>query len=233
VSDSRGASPREDGVPPRYDAIASWYIEESAQWGAGYMSPLPEAAAGRRILELACGPGRAARLLAQRGALVVGVDLSGRLIAHARAIEAADPVGVRYLVGDATNVDWWDGAPFDGVICEMALMDIDDLHGVARTAATFLDSGGWFAFSLFHPCFPGGEGSASGLPSWHPDRGYASEGWWSIGEIGVRGRVGSNHRMLSTYLNAIIAAGFHFETFVEPPFVVPRFLAARCRRHRP
>lgn len=217
------------GLPARYDEIAGWYIEESARWGVGYMSPLPDNLADAHLLELACGPGRAPRLLAERGARVVAIDLSQELVAHAEANEAADPAGVRYLVGDATNTGWWDGVPFDGVLCEMSLMDIDDLEGVVRTVATVLQAGGWFAFSIFHPCFPGGAGSASGLPSWHPDRGYASEGWWSMGDIGIRGRVGANHRMLSTYLNTIVTAGFRFEVFAEPRFTVPRFFAARCR----
>jgi hypothetical protein len=28
-----------------------------------------------------------------------------------------------------TTTDWWDRVPFDGVLCDMALMDIDDLEG--------------------------------------------------------------------------------------------------------
>ena len=49
----------------------------------------------------------------------------------------------------------------------MALMDIDDLEGTLSTVAAVLAPGGWFSFSVFHPCYPGGpEGSWSGLPSW-------------------------------------------------------------------
>jgi len=55
---------------------------------------------------------------------------------------------------------------YDGVLCNMALMDIDDLEGTLSTVAAVLAPGGWFSFSVFHPCYPGGpEGSWSGLPS--------------------------------------------------------------------
>jgi SAM-dependent methyltransferase len=58
----------------------------------------------------------------------------------------------------------------------------------------------------------------------------------------LRQRVGSNHRMLSTYLNALIRHGLMLDEAAEPDFPaawaamppekdpVPVFLAARCRR---
>lgn len=68
------------------------------------------------------------------------------------------------------------------------------------------------------------------LPSWPRDRGYASEGWWSTDGSGVRGQVGANHRMLSTYLNAVMRAGLELETFDEPRVSVPRYLFSLCRK---
>ena len=40
---------------------------------------------GRRVLDLGCGPGLYARQMADRGAIVTGVDFSERSIAHARS----------------------------------------------------------------------------------------------------------------------------------------------------
>ena len=57
---------------------------------------------GARTLDLACGEGHYTRLLRKLGAdPVVGVDLSPAMIDLARAQEAADPLGIRYGVGDA------------------------------------------------------------------------------------------------------------------------------------
>ena len=64
-------------------------------------------------------------------------------------------------------------------------------------------------------------------PSWFPryrrdpgelaDRGsYFDQGWWNTGGDGVRGRVGSNHRTLSTYLNTMVKHGFALEAAAEP-----------------
>ena len=101
-----------------------------------------------------------------------------------------------------------------------------------RTARAVVAPNGWFSFSVFHPCYPGGwEGSPTGLPSWPPG-GYAQQERWSTNGEGVRGRVGANHRMLSTYLNAALQAGFEFEVFYEPPLPLPVHLAARCRPAR-
>jgi hypothetical protein len=43
----------------------------------------------------------------------------------------------------------------------------------------------------------------------------------------VRIRVGASHRTLSTYLNALIDAGFSLERVVEPPAPVPTFLLSQ------
>jgi 2-polyprenyl-3-methyl-5-hydroxy-6-metoxy-1,4-benzoquinol methylase len=225
----------------RYDEATDWYVGFSREWAAEARPFLPEDMSGQRILEMACGLGELSRLMSSRGASVTAVDLSVNMLRHAMGQEAEEPLGIRYLVGDVTNTDWWDGTMYDGAVCNMALMDIDDLDAAMTTASRVLDPGGWFSFSLLHPCFPGlRAGTSKQLPSWPPDRGYASEGWWTTHGDGVRGRVGAIHRMLSTYLNATMRAGFVFVEFTEPvtwerrnvagAHQIPRFLVVRCRR---
>lgn len=99
-----------------------------------------------------------------------------------------------------------------------------------------------FVFSFLHPCFPGWRGDGSS--SWQPGRRYYHEGWWltDAPSSTLRRRVGSNHRRLSTYLNALIRHGLALDAVIEPAFPaawaasapdkdpVPVFLAARCRR---
>jgi hypothetical protein len=83
---------------------------------------------------------------------------------------------------------------------------------------------------LVHPCFPGNE---AGLSSWPPERDYFAEGFWSSSRHnpdGVRIRVGSNHRTVSTYINAAIDAGLVLERVIEPPGPVPMLLILACRR---
>jgi 2-polyprenyl-3-methyl-5-hydroxy-6-metoxy-1,4-benzoquinol methylase len=128
----------------RYDAIAGWYRAWVSGHGDGLIAEhvdelLASSLRGVRLLDVACGHGRASRALARLGAAVTGVDLSAELVAAARRSAAEDDLGVRYHLADVADLDaWWDGAVFDGAVCEMALMDIDDLDAtVAAVAAVF------------------------------------------------------------------------------------------------
>jgi hypothetical protein len=74
------------------------------------------------------------------------------------------------------------------------------------------------------------------LSSWPPDKGYYWEGWWTTQGSGCRGRVGANHRTLSTYLTAPLANGLRLERVLEPvppaealP-TVPTYLLVACRK---
>ena len=214
----------------RYDEFAEWYeqwIGDAPSLIAAQDGLLPPVA-GARVLDLACGQGRMSRYLARRGADVLGVDLSAAMLSKARA---AGPAGITYLRADVTGAPtWWDGRPFDGCTCELALMDIDDLAGALATVAAVLRPGGWFVASIVHPCFPG---NGRGQSSWPPGGGYEREGWWTSpghNPEGVRIRVGATHRKLSTVLNALRDAGLEAERFAEPPAPVPTYLLWRCRR---
>jgi len=217
--------------PSRYDGHATWFASYSRDWTATSSPWLPAVLSDVRVLDLASGWGPLSRDLAERGALVTGVELSAPLLEQARTIETRERRGIRYLHGDASTLDWWDQQPFDGVVCNMALMDIDDLDGTIATINAVLRPSGWFNISLLHPCFPG-ESTPSGeaLPSWPPQRGYGAEGWWTTESTGVRGHVGAHHRTLSTYLNAVVAGGLELTRFTEPDLALPRILVIDGRR---
>ena len=214
----------------RYDEFAEWYerwVGDSPPLIAAHADLLPPVA-DQRVLDIACGQGRMSRYLAQLGADVVGVDISAAMLGKARAV---GPEDIAYVCADVTRPPaWWDGRPFDGCTCELALMDIDDLAGTLSTITTVLRPRGWFVASITHPCFPGSE---AGRSSWPPGQGYEAEGWWTSPDHnpgGVRIRVGATHRKLSTFLNALLEAGLEPERFVEPPALVPTYLLWRCRR---
>jgi len=172
------------------------------------------------ICDLACGQGWIARELTQRGARVTGIDLAENLLAIARQHEQQAPLGINYTHGDAHHAHELPDGDFDGCICVMALMNLDDIPAVFQTVYRILKPGGWFVFAITHPCFqtPGAQwitmpvGKTARVVS-----DYFTECIWaSDSPGGVRSRVGEHHRMLSTYLNALVAAGFVFEQIVEP-----------------
>jgi SAM-dependent methyltransferase len=221
--------------PPRYDEIADWYRTWVGDGDGiivdGVGDLLPTSLRGTRVLDVACGHGRASRGLARLGAAVVGVDLSADLVAMARDREDVDRLGIVYHAADIAQPEkWWDGGLFGGAVCEMAMMDIEDLTGTIRAVADTVRRDGWFVMSIVHPCFPGND---AGLSSWPPDANYFDEGRWTSAHHnprGVRIRVGSSHRTISTYLNTLIDAGFVIERLVEPYAEVPMILLIACRR---
>jgi SAM-dependent methyltransferase len=73
--------------------------------------------AGRRVLDLGCGNGQYAVLLAKRGAFAYGCDISPIGVGIAREIATANGVADRcqFIVADATDLPWPSGA-FD-IVC--------------------------------------------------------------------------------------------------------------------
>jgi ubiquinone/menaquinone biosynthesis C-methylase UbiE len=241
-----------------YDDIAEWYDDwvGTHAMGEDAFFPAVEAlmgeVAGRGLCDLACGQGRVARHLADRGASVVGIDLSAKLLAIARHHEESAPRGIEYRHADARSLEGVADGVFDGVVCHMALMDIPDLaptlHGVAR----ILRPGGWFVFSILHPCYHTAQSGEATLPEGtvRTVGRYFVEGYWrSDARPGPPGKVGAYHRTLSTYINALTDAGLMLERMSEPdasgtitdaPSLsglrrpvwaeVPAVLVVRCRR---
>ncbi len=234
-----------------YDRVAEWY-DESIRAGSllhDLVTPalfnLMGNVQGEHICDLACGQGVLSRQLARCGARVAGVDLSAKLLEIARRDEESEPLGIVYLQGDVQELAEVEDAAFDGVACNMALMDIPDLRAVFRTVRRILRPGGWFVFSITHPCFQ----TSSSRWLDHPDgtvsreiSGYFEEGFWrSDNPKGVRGQVGAYHRTLSSYVNALTEAGLVIEQIAEPRAEgevarripgyseVPAVLVARCR----
>lgn len=201
----------------RYDEIATAYVA-----GSEIVSPALSAiikrcgdVTGVDVLDVACGHGAAARLLARAGGRVHGIDVSTALLDHARRLEHDDPLGIEFHEGDASDSATLPNARFALVVCNFGLTDIDDLDGVIANIARWLTPGGRFVCSLLHPCFAGGDGASS---SWPTDGGYFDERWWRAdGPLStLRQVVGSNHRTLATYVNTLRSHGLVIDALDEP-----------------
>ncbi len=214
-----------------YDEIAEWYdnwIGTHSMSDDPFFRPLEAligAVDGQRICDLACGQGRVARYLAAKGARVVGVDISAKLLAIARRHEEATPQRIAYVHADVQHLasaafePLEPYYPFDGVVCSMALMDIPDLTATAHSVAHLLRPGGWFAFSILHPCFHTSESGEIQTPNGAArtvSRYFVEGHWRSDTRPGPPGKVGAYHRTLSTYVNTLNDAGLQIERLSEP-----------------
>jgi ubiquinone/menaquinone biosynthesis C-methylase UbiE len=209
-----------------YDGIAEWYdqcVRAHTMLHDTVIQTLLSLAGdvtGLDLCDLACGQGVIAREVGKRGAATVcGIDLSLKLLAIARDEERRKPLGLVYIHEDAQSLSSISDDLFDGVLCNLALMDIEDLPATARTIQRILRAGGWVAFSITHPCAP--VTSVEGTLQQRP-YSYFEEGlWFSQNPLSVRGRVGSYHRTLSTYLRCFLEVGLKLEQIIEPQATGP------------
>lgn len=179
---------------------------------------------GSRVIDLGCGEGYLARHVASAGAAeVTGIDLSARLLDVAR--DRTDASAVNFVLDDARELATVRDASVDIAVSQMALMDIADHVATFRSVRRVLRHDGAFVFSLLHPCFespfvPPAEPhflvDDSGTPVANLVRRYAQEGHWREEGAGIRGHVGSHHRMLSTYVNDLLDTGFQIARVEEP-----------------
>src|SRR5215203_1547762 len=135
-------------IADRYDLITVWLsYGQDRRWKrlllarAGLLS-------GQRVLDLACGTGDITWLAARRGAHVVGLDITPRMIELARA-KAASGQGAPehprplFVVGDMGALPMPD-ASFDIVTTGYGLRNVPDLPLAIREVARVLKPGGVF-----------------------------------------------------------------------------------------
>jgi len=195
-----------------------------------FLAMLPDVR-GLYGLDIGCGEGANTRKLTRLGARMQAVDVAPTFIRHAKATEVAAPLGILYEVADGMHLPFAGGA-FDFATAFMSLMDMPD-HGLALKEATrVLRPGGFFQFSILHPCFApphrrvlrDPHGNVLGIEIgryFEPMTGSVSEWTFSSLPLKERGRVAPFrtpmfHRTLSSWVDLICAAGLMIEKLGEP-----------------
>jgi len=192
---------------------------------------------GKRVLDLSCGEGYNTRVLARRGAKVVGVDFSRKMIELASQREKDEKLGIDYYVSDAANLREFRSGYFDLVTCFMALMDIERYEDAISEVARVLKKNGRFVFSITHPCFEWGETtSGEKIAEWRYKEGtddtakkealclevmnyfgiVKCEVSWDMKRLAKPFKTTSFHRTLSDYFQALHENGFLVTRLVEP-----------------
>ena len=113
---------------------------------------------GKHVLDLGCGEGYVARLVAQAGAeSVFGIDISSEMVGRARQVAAR---GARcpmiFERGNATNFQDFPRQQFDRVIAVFMLsyLSCAEMTAVFGTVRSRLAPGGRFIFTVPHPLLP-------------------------------------------------------------------------------
>lgn len=86
-------------------------------------------------------------------ARVIGTDSSDTMIDLARRHGGPPGRDLSYIVDDAQQLAAFETEAFEGVTCQLGLMDIPDLDATLAAIHRVLKDGGWFAFVIGHPWF--------------------------------------------------------------------------------
>jgi SAM-dependent methyltransferase len=164
--------------------------------------------AGKRVLDLGCGFGWFARWAREHGAAsVLGIDLSERMIARARA-DTMDPA-IEYRIGDLEVLEL-PVASFDFAYSALAFHYIRDFGRLVRAVHRSLVPGAHLVFAIEHPIY-----MAATHPRWWVDENGRKT--WPVNRYSIEGErttdwfirgVLKYHRTIGTTLNTLIGAGF-------------------------
>jgi len=110
-----------------------------------YVLRILDALPAGRALDAACGSGRYAKLLLERGHQVVGIDTSPEMLAIARG----QAPGADFRHGELAALPLEDGQ-FDVAVCGLALTHVADLAPVMSEFARVLRPGGDLVLSNMH-----------------------------------------------------------------------------------
>ena len=129
----------------------------------------------RRVLDIGCGTGVFALLLAEHGFDVIGVDPAAGSLAVARAKPNAERV--QWLHGDATSLPPMQVglATMTGNVAQ-AIVEPDDWDGTLHGVAAAVRPAGHFVFETRDPSYRAWEG-------WNRDSSYAVTDIPGVGEV--------------------------------------------------
>ncbi len=188
---------------------------------------------GRHILEIGCGGGQNAIVLAKWGAKSVGLDLSEEQVKYAARLARRQRVAVPFHVGNMQDMNMFTEESFDIVLSSCAIGYSDNLGQVFHEVFRILRRDGLFVFCVMHPIALRGRLVR-----------YGGRKYWGLGNYFYRGRrlwkwkfkekVAEFYgygRTFGDYFNPLVTSGFLVEKILEPkPYPLHKMTEAEMRK---
>lgn len=199
-----------------YDAMADAYYAQRNGFNLGLHVELPAITSlvgkleGKRLLDLGCGYGDHAAEYVKRGACVVGVDNSKRLLAFAQAQNIKN---AEFIFHDIKKKLPFPDASFDVITCSLVLDHIKDLKKLFKETHRVLKKDGRMLFSIPNPLL-NQEEMHVGMQENNKDADIWGD-YFRARKIAHEGII-TYHRPLVEYIDAFLATGFELAKMVEP-----------------
>ncbi|RYJ13299.1 class I SAM-dependent methyltransferase [Halogeometricum borinquense] len=193
-----------------YDELADTYAEDvranayNAELEFPATSSLIPNVEGKRVLDAGCGTGFYTKWLVERGADVLGVDVSEEMLSH--AVEAVGDHAEFEQADLGEPLDFTTECSFDGVVSALSLGYIDNWNKVFAEFERVLRPGGFLVFSTGHP-----------LDQFAPEDGEG-ENYFEVERASKEWDVDVPYyrRPFSEILNPVLDNGFQLDKIVEP-----------------
>lgn len=191
-----------------------WCPEGLTESDAQLLGPTA-ALAGSTVLEIGCGAAQGTRWLASVGAVAVGLDLSARMLAHSRRLDAATGVSAPVVQADSQRLPVADAGVDHVVSAFGALPFVADSALWWREVARVLRPGGRAVVATTHPmrwAFPDDPG---------PDGLTVRQSYFDrtpYVEVDGRGAASyvEHHRTVGDRVRDVVAAGLVVVDLLEP-----------------
>jgi ubiquinone/menaquinone biosynthesis C-methylase UbiE len=148
-------------TPTSWGKVASWYDKHLEEGGDTYhekvvhpnLIRMLEDVKGKHVLDLACGQGIFSRTLADKGAFILGVDISKELIAIAEKKNVAHKFKAHYFATPSHDLFMVKDKTQDILVCVLAIQNIEKLSDTVKEIARVVKDDGQAFIVLNHPSF--------------------------------------------------------------------------------